>query len=66
MYHVDNVAYSLSLVTPIVDDDVVSRIPFSLRGSVEYCNFEGYSNCILLMYHKGDVIIPSSGCYYCN
>ena len=25
----------LSLVTPIVDDVVVSRIPFSLRGSVE-------------------------------
>ena len=25
----------LSLVTPIADDDVVSRIPFSLRGSVK-------------------------------
>ena len=56
----------LSLVTPIFDDDVVSRIPFSLRGSVEYCNFKGYSKSILLMYPKGDVIIRPLGCDYCN
>ena len=35
MYHLDDVADALSLITPIVDDDVVSRIPISLRGSVE-------------------------------
>ena len=39
----------LSLITPILYDDVVSRITFSLRESVEYCNFKGYSKCILLM-----------------
>ena len=46
----------LSLLTPIVDDVVVSRIPLLLRGSVEYCNFKGYSKCILLIYPKGDVL----------
>ena len=55
----------LSLVTLIVDDDVVSRIPFSLRGVLKYCNFKGYSKYILMMCPKGDVIIPSSICYYC-
>ena len=34
MYYLDT-AKMLSLVTPIVDDDVVSKIPFTLRGSVE-------------------------------
>ena len=38
----------LSLITPIVYDDVVSRITFSLRGVLKYCNFKGYSKCILL------------------
>ena len=56
----------LSLVTLIVDDDVVSRIPFLLRGVLKYCNFKGYSKCILLMYPKGDANIPSSRCYYCD
>ena len=46
----------LSLITPIFYDDVFSRITFSLRGSVEYHNFKGYSKCILLMYPKGDVL----------
>ena len=55
----------LSLYSPIFYDDVVSRITFSLRGNVKYCNFKGYSKCISLMYPKGDAIIPLAGCYYC-
>ena len=33
---------------------------------LKYCNFKGYSKCILRMYPKGDVIIPPLACYYCN
>ena len=46
----------LSLVTHIVDYVVVSRIPFSLRGVLKYCNIEEYSKFILLIYPKGDVL----------
>ena len=35
MYHLDVVVDVLSLLAPIVDDFVVSRIIFSLRGGVE-------------------------------
>ena len=49
MYYLDVLLKILSLRAPIVYDDVVIRITFSLRGSVEYCNFKGYSNSILLM-----------------
>ena len=61
MYYLDVLLNILSLCAPIVYDDVVSRITLSLRGSVEYCNFKGYSKCILLMYPKGYVIIPLVG-----
>ena len=49
----------LFLVTPIVDDVIISKILFSLRGVLKYCNFKGYSKCILLKYPKGDAIFLS-------
>ena len=46
----------LSLLAPTVDVVAVSRIPFSLRGVLKYCNFEEYSIVFYYCNLFGDVL----------